>query len=163
MTGVCPQQNVLFDDLTCHEHLTFYANLKGVAKDRVASHVSRSSYEGYNLLLNKQVYDISSFTDCYVISIYFIFKISIKFDISCLVERNMLVTTAIRSFLGRPLLTCPTNDIFSQVANTMHDADLTEVEDTCAKQLSGGQKRKLCVALALIADPKVRHSLHTIR
>ena len=52
----------------------------------------------------------------------------------------------------------PTDDMFSQVAETLRDADLTEVRDTRATQLSGGQKRKLCVALALIADPKVRHS-----
>ena len=57
----------------------------------------------------------------------------------------------------------PTNDIFSQVAETLRDADLAEVKDTRAKQLSGGQKRKLCVALALIADPKVRHSLQIPR
>ena len=42
MTGVCPQQNVLFDDLTSREHLMFYANLKGVAKDILVEHVSGS-------------------------------------------------------------------------------------------------------------------------
>ena len=48
---------------------------------------------------------------------------------------------------------------FSQVGETLRDADLMEVIDKRAKQLSGGQKRKLCVALALIGDPKVRQSL----
>lgn len=28
--GICPQYNVLFDDLTVEEHLWFYAKLKGM-------------------------------------------------------------------------------------------------------------------------------------
>ncbi|WAQ99496.1 ABCA5-like protein [Mya arenaria] len=30
MMGVCPQENILFDDLTCAEHLTLFAAIKGV-------------------------------------------------------------------------------------------------------------------------------------
>lgn len=28
--GVCPQHDILWDDLTCEEHLMFYARLKGI-------------------------------------------------------------------------------------------------------------------------------------
>ena len=31
--GVCPQHNILFDFLTCREHLELYASFKGVQKD----------------------------------------------------------------------------------------------------------------------------------
>ncbi|KAI8919374.1 hypothetical protein DFJ77DRAFT_508257 [Powellomyces hirtus] len=30
--GICPQHDVLWDDLTCEEHLLFYARLKGIPK-----------------------------------------------------------------------------------------------------------------------------------
>ncbi|KAI0220859.1 Phospholipid-transporting ATPase ABCA1 [Lamellibrachia satsuma] len=39
ITGVCPQHSALFDDLTCREHLMFYANLKGVPQDSIVSHL----------------------------------------------------------------------------------------------------------------------------
>ena len=35
--GVCPQKNVLFDDLTVRDHLDMFARLKGVAADRIDS------------------------------------------------------------------------------------------------------------------------------
>lgn len=33
---------------------------------------------------------------------------------------------------------------------------MADQKDTLSKDLSGGQKRKLCVGLALIGDPKVQ-------
>ena len=38
----------------------------------------------------------------------------------------------------------------------MREIDLADQQDTLSKDLSGGQKRKLCVGLALIGDPKVQ-------
>ena len=35
--GVCPQHDVLWDDLTVQEHLEFFAGLKGVPNDKVRS------------------------------------------------------------------------------------------------------------------------------
>jgi ABC-type multidrug transport system ATPase subunit len=31
MVGFCPQENVLFNELTVEEHLSFYALLKGIS------------------------------------------------------------------------------------------------------------------------------------
>ncbi|XP_001662815.2 ATP-binding cassette sub-family A member 1 [Aedes aegypti] len=39
--GFCPQHNVLFDELTVHEHLQFAARLKGIRSDEVRSQVDR--------------------------------------------------------------------------------------------------------------------------
>ena len=39
----------------------------------------------------------------------------------------------------------------------LKDVDLVDQVDTLAKDLSGGQKRKLSVGLALIGDPKVQN------
>ena len=46
-----------------------------------------------------------------------------------------------------------------QVSKALLDVGLTEQADTKAAKLSGGQKRKLSVAMALIGDPKVRRDI----
>ena len=33
MMGICPQHDILFDDLTAREHIELYAGLKGVPKE----------------------------------------------------------------------------------------------------------------------------------
>ena len=40
MTGVCPQHNILFDTLSCKEHLRFFSCLKGIPSDRIDTEVS---------------------------------------------------------------------------------------------------------------------------
>ena len=40
MTGVCPQQNVLINELTVTEHLVLFAGLKGVPDSLTAEYVS---------------------------------------------------------------------------------------------------------------------------
>jgi len=79
MIGVCPQQNVIFDNLTVLEHLRLYAVLKGVKKEQV---------------------DVES-------------------------------------------------------VRRIHEVGLGEKKDSLAKSLSGGMKRKLCLAIATIGDSKV--------
>ena len=39
--GICPQYNVLFDDLTVEEHLWFYAQLKGMQKEVVKEEIEK--------------------------------------------------------------------------------------------------------------------------
>lgn len=39
--GVCPQHDVLWDDLTVSEHLRFFAGLKGVPDEKASSHSLR--------------------------------------------------------------------------------------------------------------------------
>ncbi|CAL1272477.1 unnamed protein product [Larinioides sclopetarius] len=77
--GVCPQQNILHDNLTTYEHLQFFGSFKGIPEMKLDS----------------------------------------------------TVTTLLETF------------------------DLVNERNTRAKELSSGQKRKLCVALAMIGDPEV--------
>ncbi|CAK9823283.1 Cholesterol transporter ABCA5 [Anthophora retusa] len=49
----------------------------------------------------------------------------------------------------------PRSMIEHEVRKTLKDIDLTEKADTFAKYLSGGQKRKLSVGIAIIGDPKI--------
>ncbi|XP_034182709.1 cholesterol transporter ABCA5 isoform X1 [Osmia lignaria lignaria] len=49
----------------------------------------------------------------------------------------------------------PKSMIEHEVKKTLKDIDLTENADTFAKYLSGGQKRKLSVGIAIIGDPKI--------
>ena len=44
---------------------------------------------------------------------------------------------------------------FFKVTQLLKDIDLTEQKDTLSVNLSGGQKRKLCVGVALVGNPKV--------
>ncbi|XP_029293444.1 ATP-binding cassette sub-family A member 3 [Cottoperca gobio] len=39
--GLCPQHDVLFDNLTVREHLLFYAQLKGFSRDKIPDEVDR--------------------------------------------------------------------------------------------------------------------------
>lgn len=80
MTGVCPQHDILFDQLTPKEHFYFFSAVRGI----------------------------------------------------------------------------PRQHIDSEVKKTLKDCDLFETAaDTRAKNLSGGQKRKLSVGIAIIGDPKI--------
>lgn len=49
----------------------------------------------------------------------------------------------------------PENKIQSEVETMLCDVDLFENKLTPSKNLSGGQKRKLCVGIALIGNPKI--------
>nr|QST14978.1 ABCA5 protein [Diaphanosoma celebensis] len=79
MTGVCPQHDVLFDQLTPREHLRFFGRIRGIPADRLDAEVER----------------------------------------------------------------------------TLKDIDLSTKGDSLAGKLSGGQKRKLSIGIALIGDPKI--------
>ncbi|KAI7815451.1 ABC subfamily A member [Rhyzopertha dominica] len=79
MTGVCPQHDILFDNLTPKEHLEFFAAIKGIPRKQRDTEVNR----------------------------------------------------------------------------TLRDIDLSDKANSLAKHLSGGQKRKLSVGIAVIGDPKI--------
>ncbi|EGI60698.1 ABC transporter A family member 4 [Acromyrmex echinatior] len=49
----------------------------------------------------------------------------------------------------------PRSMIRHEVKKTLKDIDLVEKADTFARYLSGGQKRKLSVGIAIIGDPKI--------
>ena len=49
----------------------------------------------------------------------------------------------------------PEASIPNAVTEIIKDVDLVEKTDIPSKSLSGGQKRKLSVGIALIGDPKV--------
>ena len=39
--GMCPQYNVLFDQLTVEEHLWFYSSLKGMEKSQIPQEIEK--------------------------------------------------------------------------------------------------------------------------
>jgi ABC-type multidrug transport system ATPase subunit len=49
----------------------------------------------------------------------------------------------------------PSNQIDAVVRSVVQDVGLTEKVNSPSHTLSGGQKRKLCVAISFIGDPKV--------
>ena len=40
MCGICPQHNILYDELTAKEHLLIFAGIKGVPADKTEAEVS---------------------------------------------------------------------------------------------------------------------------
>jgi ABC-type methionine transport system ATPase subunit len=51
----------------------------------------------------------------------------------------------------------------TKVETLLRQTELYNQKNTLAKNLSGGQKRKLCVAIALIGDPQVSFPLIEIQ
>lgn len=39
--GLCPQHNILFDELTVKEHIYFFSKMKGLHKDEVANEINK--------------------------------------------------------------------------------------------------------------------------
>ena len=51
---------------------------------------------------------------------------------------------------------------FFKVSSLLKEIDLADQRDTLSKDLSGGQKRKLSVGIALIGDPKVHTCMYLL-
>lgn len=49
----------------------------------------------------------------------------------------------------------PASKLDYEIERTLADLDLTEKADFVSANLSGGQKRKLCIGIAIIGDPKI--------
>ncbi|XP_042688868.1 cholesterol transporter ABCA5 [Centrocercus urophasianus] len=70
----------------------------------------------------------------------------IHFDILT-VEENLSLFAAIKGI--------PQNDLIQEVQKVLLDLDMQPIRDNQAKKLSGGQKRRLSVAIAVLGNPKV--------
>uniref|UniRef100_A0A672P1P9 ATP binding cassette subfamily A member 5 n=1 Tax=Sinocyclocheilus grahami TaxID=75366 RepID=A0A672P1P9_SINGR len=73
-------------------------------------------------------------------------QFNIIFDVLT-VEEHLRIFAAIKGILP--------SDIDSEVRKVLRDLDLEKIMDAQAKNLSGGQKRKLSVGIAILGDPKV--------
>ncbi|KAJ6638915.1 Phospholipid-transporting ATPase ABCA3, partial [Pseudolycoriella hygida] len=58
--GLCPQHNILFDQLTVREHIEFYGRLKGLTKRQVQIEVNRYTAQlGMRLMINSRAKNLS--------------------------------------------------------------------------------------------------------
>ncbi|KAG9329357.1 hypothetical protein JZ751_005514, partial [Albula glossodonta] len=73
-------------------------------------------------------------------------QFNIMFDVLT-VEEHLRVFAAIKGI--------PPAETDHEVRKVLKDLDLEKIMDAQAKNLSGGQKRKLCVGIAILGDPKV--------
>ncbi|XP_008629370.1 PREDICTED: ATP-binding cassette sub-family A member 5 [Corvus brachyrhynchos] len=71
----------------------------------------------------------------------------IHFDILT-VEENLSIFAAIKGI--------PQNDLIQEVQKVLLDLEMQPIRDNQAKKLSGGQKRRLSVGVAVLGNPKVR-------
>lgn len=73
-------------------------------------------------------------------------QFNIIFDVLT-VEEHLKIFAAIKGI--------PPAEINSEVTKVLKDLDLEKIMDAQAKNLSGGQKRKLSVGIAILGDPKI--------
>nr|XP_055031860.1 ATP-binding cassette sub-family A member 5 isoform X2 [Misgurnus anguillicaudatus] len=73
-------------------------------------------------------------------------QFNIIFDVLT-VQEHLRIFAAIKGILP--------SDIDGEVRKVLKDLDLEKIMDAQAKNLSGGQKRKLSVAIAILGDPKI--------
>ncbi|XP_062382782.1 ATP-binding cassette sub-family A member 5 [Sardina pilchardus] len=73
-------------------------------------------------------------------------QFNIIFDVLT-VEEHLRIFAAIKGILP--------SDIDAEVSKVLKDLDLEKIMDAQAKNLSGGQKRKLSVGIAILGDPKI--------
>ncbi|XP_019349796.1 cholesterol transporter ABCA5 [Alligator mississippiensis] len=73
-------------------------------------------------------------------------QLDIHFDILT-VEENLSIFASIKGI--------PPNDLIQEVQKVLLDLDMQPIKDNQAKKLSGGQKRKLSVGIAVLGNPKV--------
>ncbi|XP_035262804.1 ATP-binding cassette sub-family A member 5 [Anguilla anguilla] len=73
-------------------------------------------------------------------------QFNIMFDVLT-VEEHLRVFAAIKGISSA--------ETAGEVSKVLRDLDLEKIKDAQARKLSGGQKRKLCVGIAILGDPKV--------
>uniref|UniRef100_A0A2K6JUR5 Cholesterol transporter ABCA5 n=1 Tax=Rhinopithecus bieti TaxID=61621 RepID=A0A2K6JUR5_RHIBE len=73
-------------------------------------------------------------------------QLDIHFDVLT-VEENLSILASIKGI--------PANDIIQEVQKVLLDLDMQTIKDNQAKKLSGGQKRKLSLGIAVLGNPKI--------
>lgn len=73
-------------------------------------------------------------------------QLDIHFDVLT-VEENLSILASIKGI--------PANDVIQEVQRVLLDLDMQAIKDNQAKKLSGGQKRKLSLGIAVLGNPKV--------
>ena len=57
LCGICPQHNILYNDLSCREHLRIFANIKGVPESQIAQSVSNQPVGHLSALVSNLLSD----------------------------------------------------------------------------------------------------------
>nr|XP_048302071.1 cholesterol transporter ABCA5 isoform X2 [Myodes glareolus] len=73
-------------------------------------------------------------------------QLDINFDVLT-VEENLSILASIKGI--------PANNIIQEVQKVLLDLDMQAIKDNQAKKLSGGQKRKLSLGIAVLGNPKI--------
>uniref|UniRef100_A0A8C4PSV0 Cholesterol transporter ABCA5 n=1 Tax=Equus asinus TaxID=9793 RepID=A0A8C4PSV0_EQUAS len=73
-------------------------------------------------------------------------QLDIHFDVLT-VEENLSILASIKGI--------PANNVIQEVQKVLLDLDMQAIKDNQAKKLSGGQKRKLSLGIAVLGNPKI--------
>ncbi|PON57303.1 ABC transporter A, ABCA [Parasponia andersonii] len=132
LIGVCPQFDILWDALSGKEHLHLFASIKGLRPSSIKS-------------VCEQVVCVCVFHFRHAL-LFTGVKMSNYLDISTTVKQNDSSDSAF-------LLDCSSE--MQVTEKSLAEVRLTEAAKMRAGSYSGGMKRRLSVAIALIGDPKL--------
>lgn len=123
----CPQFDALFEKLTVREHLQLYSRIKGLSEQQVCG---LSPWVRNNLKPRGG------------------YALHVRDSSSLLLALTRVLSAAVS-------LSCVAIQVARVVAESIQNLGLTKFEHKMAGTLSGGNKRKLSVAIALIAEPPI--------
>ncbi len=150
LLGYCPQFEALFELLTTREHLELYARIKGVPTQFIEPCVQQKLREvGPTLVPVPVAVGAGCGCGCRVIAVF-------QGRQPVPVSPHSLVHPHVVGFEGCFLrLSCVPSLHPHPHPHHSPQMDLTRFENKTAGSLSGGNKRKLSVAISLIGDPPI--------
>lgn len=160
LISVCPQQNMFFDDLTCLEHLIFFAALRGIDVSEGIEQASSPAYF-YDLIVQKRflaeqrgrivdaISNMGGATEEVQRSgIVEMEKHFSRFGLSLFTDPNI-------NYVHSGGRTVVSADTWPGILAAIEKVGLSEKMFSIPRMLSGGMKRRLWLAIALIGDPQV--------
>lgn len=160
LISVCPQQNLFFEDLTCLEHLIFFASLRGIDTIEGIEQASNAAYF-FDLIVQKRF--LAEQRGRIVDAITNMGGATEEIQRSGIVEMEKhfnrfglsLFTDPDIHFYHSGGRTVVSADTWPGILATIEKVGLSEKMFNTPRMLSGGMKRRLWLAIALIGDPQV--------
>nr|CAI5836254.1 unnamed protein product [Callosobruchus analis] len=177
--GICPQHNILYDNLTVQEHLYFYSSIRGMARKAIKAEINRYlvSMEFTDKISKvisvPKVASVESISDLRPINILpvlsKVLEMTMKHKISEFVFSNNIIPQIQTGFRAQydTTLTCIVDDLYTSfdegTTTCLILLDYSKVFDTEHDILFmklkyfgfSGMKRKLCICIALCGNSKI--------
>lgn len=160
LISVCPQQNFFFEDLTCLEHVIFFAALRGIDVHEGLELANSAAYF-YDLVVQKRF--LTEQRKKIVDTLIHMDGVTTQSQRSAILEMEQhfakfglsLFTDPDLHFVHYGQRTVVSASTWAGILALIEKVGLSEKMFHTPRMLSGGMKRRLWLAIALIGDPKV--------